>query len=199
MYIRNDNFNSFNSNYKKLDRVSLLYLNNLIRQLWTEHISWARIAILSLYTNAPDIKFVTDRLYRNADDFGALFSDFYGPEIGKRIAKLMTEHLAISIDLVHAIRDNDKAKINELDRRWYLNADAIADALNSINPGWNKQIVKNMMYDHLDLTKREIIDVFSNKYRESIATYDEKANQAALIADMLLEGLLLQFPNIIVK
>jgi hypothetical protein len=184
-------------NYPSTHKISLLQLNNIIRQLWEEHITWTRLAIISIANNSPDTPLVSKRLLRNATDFGNLFANFYRPEIAQGFAKLIHDHLSIAADLVVAAKKQDNNAVNAIERKWYKNADDIAIFLNNINPNWNRNDIQKMMYQHLALTKNEAVAILTNKYSEGITLFDEIEKQALMMADNYTEGLSKQFPNMI--
>lgn len=180
--------------YKNLNK-NMLNLNNDMRKLWMQHIIWTRLLIMSIASGSPDVQLVSQRLLRNPDDFKKLFTTYYGPTASEKFSSLLREHLLTAADLVNAAKKKDTTAVNLLDTKWHKNADEIADALSRINPYWNKEEMKNMMYEHLALTKSEAVAILTNKYEDSISLFDKIENQALMMADTFTEGILKQFPN----
>lgn len=178
-------------------KMSYIDLNNLMRQLWGEHVMWTKLAIMSIDSNSPDAEIVSNRLLRNPNDFGNAFTIFYDPKVGEELSRLLRDHLLIAADLVLAVKRQDGKEINEFDIKWHKNADDIAEFLNSINPNWDKQAVKQMLYSHLALTKDEAISILNNDYAKAISLFDEIENQALMMADIFTSGIAKQFPNMI--
>lgn len=184
---------------RPLEYITFLNLNNELRRLWEEHIVWTKLTIMALASNAPDTKLVTNRLLRNADDFGHLFAFFYDQNTAKHFADLIREHLIIAADLVVAAKKGDTNAVKTIDDKWHRNADEIAIFMNSINPYFNESEVRSMFYNHLALTKAEAVAILTNKYEDAIKLFDEIENQALMMSDMFLKGLANQFPNRIMK
>lgn len=180
--------------YKKVN-TNMLKLNNDMRKLWMQHIVWTRLLIMSIASGSPDIQLVSQRLLRNPEDFKKLFTTFYGPTASEKFSELLKGHLLIAADLVNAAKRKDNTAVNMLDIKWHKNADEIADALSRINPYWNREDIKNMMYEHLALTKSEAVAILTNKYEDSISLFDKIEDQALMMADGLTAGILKQFPN----
>lgn len=188
----------YNNFYRYNNRLSSLELNNLIRKLWEDHVFWTRLVIMSIANNSPDTQIVSNRLLRNATDFGNAFLPFYGSVIAQQFTQLMHDHLTIAADLVMAAKRKDNDAVNSIEKKWYQNADAIAIFLSQINPYWNIEEIRKMLYNHLALTKNEAVAILNNDYQQSIALFDEIENQALMMADIFTEGLINQFPDKII-
>jgi hypothetical protein len=58
-------------------------LRSDMRRLWEDHITWTRLAIISLTTDSPDTEATVGRLLRNQIDIGNAVKPFYGKAAGK--------------------------------------------------------------------------------------------------------------------
>ena len=165
--------------------------------LWEEHVAWMRLTIISLV----DIKDATEsiatenRLLRNTKDMAEVCRMFYGEEAATKFDELMTEHLTTAAELVQAAVAEDNTKADVAEKRWYKNADEIAATLNMLNPNWEEKEMKNMLYDHLRLTKAETMARITKDYTTDISTYDEIEKQARMMADGFSHGIIMQFPD----
>jgi uncharacterized protein YcbK (DUF882 family) len=148
-----------------------------------------------------DIKDATEtiatenRLLRNTKDMAEVCRMFYGEEAATKFDELMTEHLTTAAELVQAAVAADKTKADDAEKRWYKNADEIAATLNRLNPNWEEKEMKNMLYDHLRLTKAETMARITKDYTTDISTYDEIEKQARMMADGFSHGIIMQFPD----
>lgn len=100
---------------------------NKMRKLWSQHVYWTRFFIISTAEELPDLKYVTNRLLENPGDFAKVFKIFFCEQKANEFKKLLTEHLQIAGDLVNADKDGNTAKADELRKKWYENADDMAD------------------------------------------------------------------------
>ncbi|MDD2519215.1 MAG: acetylglutamate kinase [Bacilli bacterium] len=212
-FIEDNNFyypNYINSSYQYqndsylrheglIKNITFLNLSNELRRLWEEHIIWTKLTIMALASDAPDTRLVTNRLLKNADDFGHLFAFFYDESIAEHFKSLIRDHLTIAADLVVAAKKGDNNSVKIIDDKWHKNADEIARFMNSINPYFNETDIKNMFYNHLELTKNEAVAILTNKYEEAIKIFDEIEIQALMMSDMFLEGFARQFSNQIIR
>src|SRR5688500_15711900 len=60
-----------------------------MRRLWEEHITWTRMAIISLTTDSPDTDATVGRLLRNQADLGDAIVPFYGRAAGDELTRLL--------------------------------------------------------------------------------------------------------------
>jgi hypothetical protein len=77
-------------------------LNTDMRRLWEEHVTWTRLAIISLTTDSPDTKATVARLLRNQTDIGNAVKPFDGPAAGDKLTALLRSHILIAADLIAA-------------------------------------------------------------------------------------------------
>lgn len=168
-------------------------LYNLFRRLWTEHVMWTRSFITSTAFGTGDLNAVTNRLLRNPKDFAAAFRPFYGQNVASRFEELLTEHLQIAAQLVNAAKAGNTMAADELRKKWYENADQIAEFLSDINPYWSFNVWQKLLYDHLKMTENEAVQMLTGQYDASVAQYDAIQNEALVMADVMADGIIKQF------
>jgi hypothetical protein len=169
-------------------------LNRKLRSLWEQHVYWTRLTVNSIVGRLPDEKETTARLLRNPTDFAAVLAPLYGQETADQFAKLLTEHLTIAAELVKTLQAGKTKAAEEVNKRWYANADAIADFLGSINPYWSTDEWRKMMHEHLKLLTEEVATRLAGDYEKNVATSDRVQSQALGMADVMTDGIIKQFP-----
>jgi hypothetical protein len=173
-----------------------LALQDEMRRLWEDHITWTRLFIVSATDDLPDTAATTRRLLRNQDDIGDAIKPFYGRAAGERLTALLKEHITTAAGLLGAAKAGDQAAVERHSDAWYRNADQIADVLGDANPRhWPRREMRSMMRDHLDLTLAEAVAHLQRDHRADIRAYDRIHRQILNMADMLSEGIAAQFPN----
>ena len=167
-----------------------------MRKLWEDHITWTRLAIISLTTDAPDTEATVGRLLQNQTDIGDAVKPFYGEAAGNELTRQLRLHILIAADVVAAARAGDQAALADAQARWLANADDIAAVLNSVNPKhWELATMKAEMHKHLDLTTQEAVARLQGNWSADVAAYDQIHEHILHMSDLLSAGLVKQFPN----
>jgi hypothetical protein len=173
-----------------------LVLRREMRRLWEDHVTWTRLAVISLTTDSPDTTATVARLLKNQTDIGNAIKPYYGAAAGRQLTALLRQHILIAADLIAAARTGDQAGVASQQDRWTANADEIATLLNGANPRfWKLAAMKTMMHDHLRLTTNEVVARLQRNWPADVRAYDRIHLQALHMADMLSIGLVKQFPG----
>jgi hypothetical protein len=173
-----------------------LALRNDMRRLWEDHITWTRLAIISLTTDAPDTEATVGRLLENQTDIGDAVKPFYGQAAGNELTRQLRLHILIAAEVVAAAQAGDEAKLADALTRWQSNADDIAGVLHSVNPRhWELAVMKAEMSKHLALTTEEAVARIQGNWAADVAAYDEVHDHILHMSDLLSTGLVKQFPK----
>jgi hypothetical protein len=166
-----------------------------LRKLWEDHITWTRLAIISLEGGTPDTKATVARLLRNQVDLGNAIKPFYGAKAGNELTKELKSHILIAADVIAAAKAGDKAKLTAAQARWVANADQIASLLHSVNPRhWPLATLEAEMHMHLELTTQEAVAHLQHRWGADIAAYDRVHRHILHMSDLLADGIIEQFP-----
>ena len=167
-----------------------------MRKLWEDHITWTRLAIISLESGTPDTEATVSRLLQNQTDIGNAVKPFYGNAAGDELTRQLRSHILIAADVIAAAKGGDSAKLADAQVRWIQNADDIAKVLNSVNPRyWKLPVLKAEMQMHLDLTTEEAVARLKGDWTGDVAAYDKVHQHILHMSDLLADGLIKQFPK----
>ena len=171
-------------------------LRDAMRKLWEDHITWTRVFIISAVADLPDKAAATERLLQNQVDIGNAIKPLYGEPAGNKLTALLKEHITTAAEVVAAAKANDQAKLADANKRWFANADQIADFLSGANPkNWPQADMRSMMKEHLDLTTQEAVARLKGDWAADVKAYDSIHEQILKMADHLTMGIVKQFPE----
>jgi hypothetical protein len=179
-----------------VDTRKAVALRTDMRKLWEDHVTWTRLAIISLTTGSPDTTATVGRLLKNQADIGDAVKPFYGEAAGDEVTRQLRQHILIAADLVAAAQAGDQPKLADAQARWQQNADDIAGVLNSVNPRhWPLAKLKRELGIHLTLTTEEAVARLQANWDADVAAYDKIHDHALHFSDLLSTGIVKQFPK----
>ncbi len=190
IYPRSNNPNDY---WMSINQVNLLEQMNLV---WIEHILWTRMLLISIAENLADLDATRARLLQNPRDIANVFRRYYGNNVANTIQRLLREHLVIGEDLIVALKNGNQTLAQELNTKWYRNADDMAEAFSSINPFYSKEEVRNMLYEHLRITTNEVSARLKKDYAADIRAYDMVQREILQMSKFFVNGIVRQFPNL---
>jgi hypothetical protein len=171
-------------------------LRNEMRRLWEDHITWTRLAIISLTTNSPDTEATVGRLLKNQTDIGNAVKPFYGNAAGAELTRQLRTHILIAADVIAAAKAGDSVKLADAQARWAKNGEDIAAVLNRVNPtNWKLPRMKAELRLHLQLTTEEAVARLNANWDADVAAYEKIHRHALHLSDVLSTGLIKQFPR----
>lgn len=176
--------------------VNQLNLQRNMDLVWEQHIMWTRMLLISIAESLGDLEATKTRLLENPKDIADVFRTYYGNNIANTIQKLLTEHLVIGADLITALKNGNQKLADELNTKWYKNADDMAVAFSSINPFYPKETVRKMLYDHLKLTTNEVSARLKKDYSADIKAFDMVQKEILKMSKFFVDGIVKQFPNL---
>ena len=170
-------------------------LRMAMHKLWEDHIVWTRNVILNIMDDLPGTDQAVSRLLKNQDDIGNAVKPFYGEAGGKELTRLLREHITTAADLLKAAKTGNNSAFDAANKKWSANADEISDFLSKANPNWKLADMKKMMHDHLTLTTDEAVARLKKDYEADVKAYDKVHDEILMMADMLTDGIIKQFPG----
>lgn len=184
------------SNKSQFKTASANELRINLRLLWEDHAMYTRNVILNIIDDLPGTNEAVTRLLKNQDDIGDAIKPVYGEAAGKKLTELLREHILIAADLLKAAKSNNQADFNNINTKWFKNADDIAGFLSNANPkNWSLDGMKKMMHDHLDLTTQEAVARLKKDYKADIEAFDKTRAELMEMSDMIALGIVKQFPD----
>ena len=166
-----------------------------MHKLWEDHVTWTRNVILNIMDDLPGTSEAVGRLLQNQDDIGNAIKPFYGDAAGKELTRLLREHITIAADLLKAAKVGNNKAFEDANKSWFVNADEISKFLSKANQAWKFADMKKMMDDHLDLTTSQAVARLKKDYAADVIAYDKVHDEILMMADMLVAGIVKQFPG----
>jgi hypothetical protein len=187
------NVTSVTANNDNLNETKITELRISLYNLWVEHIVWTRQYVVAAAADQPDASFAAERLLKNQEDIGNAIKPFYGDQAGNQLTSQLKDHITIAVNLLEAAKTGNSTALEEIEEKWYANADEIATLLSTANPNWTKEDMLNMLNEHLSLTKTEAVARLTGDYATDVTTFDALYKHAISMGDQFTVGIVKQF------
>lgn len=165
------------------------------RELWADHVYWTRFVIEGIVDSAPGLDQTVARLFMSCHQMRDLVRPYYGDAAAEAFGDLMTQHLQQAADLVTLAVQGKAAEAEEKEREWYRNSDSIARFLAGANPNLPEKVVRDVLYEHLRVTKEEAVARITKDYDGDVADFDSILGTIYGLSDTLSAAIVKQFPQ----
>jgi hypothetical protein len=177
-------------------KTNYLALNQAMRKLWSDHMHWTLATVDAFFNEPKQLETKLNRLLENQKQIGAAIVPYYGHAAGDKLAKLLTEHIELAVPVLKAAQANDKASLDAALANWYKNANEIADFLSAANPkNWPKSATEPALKMHITHTTQYAVNILKGEYGNSITGFEAALNHMLMLADILTDGIVKQFPE----
>jgi len=173
-----------------------LALHDDMRALWEAHGSGTRMVIVSFVGNLPNLQAQEQTLLRNQVDIGNAVKPYYGAAAGKKLTKLLQEHINGAVTVLQAAKSGEKSALSQAEREWFANGREIADFLHAANPRFlPRRAARRMMRTHLNQVIEQAVDELSGDYAAGARAFEPYIEHILEMADMISGGIIRQFPG----
>ncbi|MDQ5864072.1 MAG: hypothetical protein M3263_04255 [Thermoproteota archaeon] len=176
-----------------LNQTKITELRISLHNLWVEHILWTRQYVVAAAADQPDAPFAAERLLKNQEDIGNALKLYYGVQAGNQLTSQLKDHITIAVDLLEAAKSGNSTALEEVEKKWYANADEIATLLSAANPNWTREDMLRILNEHLSLTKTEAVARLTGDYATDVTTFDALYKHAISMGDEFTAGIVKQF------
>jgi hypothetical protein len=89
-----------------------------VARCWTDHVVWMREYIVAAVDERIDKAEVAARLLRTPTDLGRAIEKAQTRKEGRRVTKLLRQHVIMAIDFVDAVCDSNEQRYREIEAVW---------------------------------------------------------------------------------
>lgn len=175
--------------------VSAITFKTNMRKLWQDHAFWTRNVIFCHVDNLPGQVQAVKRQLQNQIDIGNAIKPYYGEAAGDKFTQLLYTHVNTTSEIVKAAKTSDTAVINDLNKKWFANADEMVAFLHKLNADWAVGDLKKMITDQMKVTADEATERLKKNYDADAAAFDKVHDGILKMSDSIAEGIIKQFPN----
>lgn len=108
---------------------------------------------------------------------------------------MLREHIEPAGEVTNAAKSGDKDNLDKYNKLWYKNADEISDFLSAANPNYSNKELKDMLHKHLQFVTDQVVARLNKDWNADINSFDKGEDHMIMFADMLIDGIVKQFPE----
>lgn len=161
-----------------------------MRLAWLSNIYWTRMYMMSIDADNADQQEVFERMLQTADEIVDAFAPSLPTTATRQLQNLLMEYAELTGQLIRILKNGQMADYDAVIRDWYGNANQIAELLERQNPYFGSRETRNLLLNHLDMTRESMEYQFNGDYGRSIDTFRDIRNQTLDMADYFARGLL---------
>lgn len=166
------------------------------RNLWTDHVFWVRNLVLATkYKDQAAAKVAEDRIVQDAREIANAITPYYGKEASDKLYTLLGGHYAAIKDYMNAAFAGNKMAEQTASKLLKKNADEIAAFLSSANPNWSKATLEAALTAHVGQHMADINEIAKKEYAADAKTWEAMKGHVDMIAGVLSDGIVKQFPK----
>lgn len=165
-------------------------------KLWNDNLRYTHDYIMSTIediSNKKDV--VAKQLVKTHNEISDAIKPYYGDAASAKLNKLLNENIALTKNLVDAVKAKNNELLDNAQKKWDKNAEDIADYLSSINSYWSKTDLSDLLTKYIETTKDEVTAMVNKNHKDAVSYYDKSRMYISKFADTLAEGIKKQFPD----
>lgn len=170
-----------------LNRLTLFFESRII---WRDFATWIHTYLASVFAGFGNQDSIEVKLKEVVTKFGIILSTIFGGQIGEQYNNLILNLINTFKALVNAQISGDANAVNEYSTQLYENADQIAAFLSKINPYWDENEWKTLLYQLNKLIIEDSTRFLNQEYTQTIETFDKLLNLTSLMGDYYSKGIL---------
>lgn len=177
----------------KIMSKSEVELRSSMRTLWESRATLLRTYIVSAMNDSKDTDEAKDKLLKNARNLGASIQPYYGYFARSILTGFLKNDVLLTVEVIKSAKLGNKVNLDWNKTNWYANALLLAGFF-AITHNQTKADLVAMLYKHLDLTWGEIDAILKKDEGKDLDYYKKDRAHMIMFSDVLVDGLIKQFP-----
>jgi hypothetical protein len=170
-------------------------LHQTERTVWSEQLVSSRQYVAAAFANDRSAHADLTQLERSQEAIGQTIKPYYGVTAGDGLTAMLKQQVAISLELVHAVKSGNLEDKDEIEGRLHENSNAIARFLAGLNPYWSPSELETIFNSYVDLSARDIVARKDGHMDGNDTDLDRSLSQARRLGDVIADGIVQQFPH----
>lgn len=159
------------------------------RMLWRDMATWLTIYMFSLYGGYGNHDVIEEKLYQLPLEYGNIMKLIFGDRVSEDYINSLSNYIIILGNLLHAQLAGDEEAAGNYTRQLYSNIDQRAKFLAQINPYWQEDNWRALLYTFNNMLLEDSTSLLTQQYQQNILIFDRLLSQSTIIGDYFSEGI----------
>ncbi len=171
-------------------------LRVLLNSLDKEHIALAANATRNGFDGRPDFEAAAKALDNNSVAIADAVGSVYGDQAKTQFLEIWRSHITFFVNYTVAAKKGDKAGMDKAVKDLGGYEDAISDFLSQANPNLPRDVVHQLISDHVTVLKSAVDAYAAGNYAQSYTQQHAAVEQVSKVADGLAGAIVKQKPEL---
>lgn len=159
------------------------------RMLWRDLATWLATYMFSVAGGYGNQDAISARLYQLPLDYGNVMKLFFGDKLSEDYINLLSTYIITLQSLFLAMMKGDADAVNTYAKQLYQNIDQRAAFLAQINPFWQQDVWRSLLYNFNGLVMDFATSLLSKDFQKNIDIFDRLLSMSSVIGDYFSEGI----------
>lgn len=160
------------------------------RMLWRDLVTWMSIYMVSTLGGYANQAAVAARMYELPLEYGNFLKLVFGDMPAEEYINLLSTYIITFLNLFHAQISGDAAAVEGYARQLFRNIDQTAAFLARINPYWQNETWRSLLYNYHNLLLENAMTLLMNDYERNVDVFERTLAFSSVIGDYFSEGIL---------
>lgn len=162
------------------------------RMIWRDIASWVGLYSMVSYLDGDPSLLATikDKIMDIPLEYINVLRTYFGDAAADKYSNMLLQYVSLLLSIIDAYKSGDVDAINKYTREILKNMDERAEYLSKINPFWQKDIAKNLIYNFTILLINEAVSFLSKDFKMTVALFERVTNHTTAMGDFVTEGLI---------
>ena len=108
----------------------------------------------------------------------------------EKCVEFLSMHIMYMVELVQAMKQDDRNRVDFYTAQLYRNGDELADFLVSLNPFWNELQWQTLLHGYINMSINEAVSIFAQDHERSLDIFDRLIVQSLVMGDSIGDGVI---------
>lgn len=158
------------------------------RMFWRDLATWLATYMFSVTGGYGNQDVISAKLYRLPLDYGSDMKLFFGDKLSEDYINLLSTYIITLQSLFLAMMKGDADAVNTYAKQLYQNIDQRSVFLAQINPFWQQDVWRSLLYNFNGLIMGFATSLLSKDFQQNIDIFDRLLSMSSVIGDYFSEG-----------